>query len=233
MSTTVSVQDAVVLVTGSNRGIGKAFVNGLLERGAAKVYATARTPVSHDDPRVVPLALDVTDPASVAAVAEVATDVTILVNNAGVTGSGPLVSSPIDDIASVLDTNLLGPIRLVQAFAPILKANGGGAIVNVHSALSWIAGSGDYGVSKAALWQATNTVRLELRDQGTLVQGLHLGYTDTDMTADVTAPKGDPADVVAASLDGLEAGLSEVLADQTSVWAKSKLAGDPAELAVA
>ena len=228
----VAIHNSVVLVTGSNRGIGKAFVQGFLDRGAAKVYATARTPISYDDPRVVPLSLDVTDADSVAAVAAAAADVTILVNNAGITGSGSLVGSKIEAISSVLDTNLLGPIRLVQAFAPILEANGGGAIVNVASALSWLAGAGDYGVSKAALWQATNTLRVELRSQGTLVQGLHLGYTDTDMTADVTAPKGDPADVVAASLDGLEAGVSEVLADATSVYAKGLLSGDPAALAV-
>jgi NAD(P)-dependent dehydrogenase (short-subunit alcohol dehydrogenase family) len=228
----VSIQNSVVLVTGSNRGIGKAFVQGFLDRGAAKVYATARTPISYEDPRVVPLALDVTDAASVAAVAEAATDVTILVNNAGITGSGTLVDSKIEDISAVLDTNLLGPIRLAQAFAPILSKNGGGALVNVASALSWLAGSGDYGVSKAALWQVSNTLRVELRDQGTLVQGLHLGYTDTDMTVDVTTPKGDPKDVVAASLDGLESGAAEVLADQTSAYAKSLLGGDPAGLAL-
>jgi NAD(P)-dependent dehydrogenase (short-subunit alcohol dehydrogenase family) len=228
----VTLQNSVVLVTGSNRGIGKAFVQGFLDRGAAKVYATARTPLRYDAPRVVPLALDVTDAASVAAVAAAAPDVTILVNNAGISGSGTLVGSKIESIQAVLDTNLLGPIRLVQAFAPILEANGGGAIVNVASALSWLAGSGDYGVSKAALWQVTNTLRVELRDRGTLVQGLHLGYTDTDMTANVTAPKGDPADVVAASLDGLESGAAEVLADQTSRWAKSLLAGDPTGLAL-
>jgi len=228
----VAIQNSVVLVTGSNRGIGKAFVTAFLERGASKVYATARTPLSYDDPRVVPLALDVTDAQSVAAVAAAAGDVTILVNNAGVAGSGSLLDSKIEAIAGVLDTNLLGPIRLVQAFAPILEANGGGAVVNVASALSWLAGAGDYGVSKAALWQATNTLRVELRGQGTLVQGLHLGYTDTDMTANVTAPKGDPADVVAASLDGLESGAAEVLADQTSTWAKSLLTGDPVGLAL-
>jgi NAD(P)-dependent dehydrogenase (short-subunit alcohol dehydrogenase family) len=229
----VDLRNSVVLVTGSNRGIGKSFVQGFLDRGAAKVYATARTPLAYDDPRVVPLALDVTDADSVAAVAAAAPDVTILVNNAGITGTGPLATSKIKGIADVIDTNVLGPIRLVQAFAPILAANGGGAIVNVASALSWLAGTGDYGVSKAALWQVTNSLRVELRDQGTLVQGLHLGYTDTDMTANVTAPKGDPADVVAASLDGLEAGLSEVLADDTARYAKSILGGDPAALAVA
>jgi NAD(P)-dependent dehydrogenase (short-subunit alcohol dehydrogenase family) len=228
----VALQNAVVLVTGSNRGIGKAFVNAFLERGAAKVYATARTPLSYDDPRIVPLALDVTDADSVAAVAAAAQDVTIVVNNAGVTGSGSLLESKIDSISAVLDTNLLGPIRLAQAFAPVLEANGGGALVNVASALSWLAGAGDYGVSKAALWQATNTLRVELRGQGTLVQGLHLGYTDTDMTAHLDVPKNDPRDVVRAALDGIERDATEVLADEVSRQVKSLLAGDPQALVI-
>jgi NAD(P)-dependent dehydrogenase (short-subunit alcohol dehydrogenase family) len=207
-------------------------VDELLARGAAKVYASARKPVEHIDPRVVALALDVTDDASVAAAAEQAGDVTIVINNAGISGTGSLLHAPLDEIQQVLDTNTLGPIRVARAFAPILAANGGGALVNVASVLSWLAGTADYGVSKAALWSATNSLRVELRDQGTVVQGLHLGYTDTDMTASVTAPKNDPRDVVRQSLDGIESDASEVLADQLSIATKELLAGDPARLAI-
>jgi NAD(P)-dependent dehydrogenase (short-subunit alcohol dehydrogenase family) len=219
-----SIKNSVALVTGANRGIGKAFVEELLARGAAKVYATARTPLSYDDPRVVALPLDVTDESSVRAVAEQAKDAQIVINNAGIMGAGTLLNAPIDEIHKVIDTNLYGPIRVVQAFAPALKNNGGGTVVNVASVLSWLP-SADYGVSKAAIWSASNHLRNELADQGTTVQSLHLGYTDTDMVANVDAPKNDPRDVAIASLDGVESGASEVLADDLTRGVKSQLSG--------
>ena len=221
----VAITGATALVTGGQRGLGKAFVRELLEQGAAKVYATARNPQPSDDPRIVPVALDVTDDASVNAVAELAGDVTIVINNAGVGGSGPLLGTGLDDIKATFETNLFGALRVAQAFAPVLARAGGGALVDIHSALSWIAGAGAYGASKAALWSATNSLRLELEPQGTQVVGVHLGYADTDMTASVTAPKLDPREVARAVVDGLAGGDSEVLVDDVSRYFKQAVAG--------
>ena len=220
-----NIKGATALVTGGQRGLGKAFVQELLDRGAAKVYATARTPKASNDPRIVPVPLDVTDPASVAALADLAGDASIVINNAGVGGSGSLLGSSIDDIKTVFETNLYGAIRIAQAFAPALERNGGGVLVDIHSALSWIAGAGAYGASKAALWSATNSLRLELSGQGTQVVGVHLGYADTDLTAGVTAPKLDPRDVARLVVDGIEDGSSEVLVDDISRYFKQAVAG--------
>jgi NAD(P)-dependent dehydrogenase (short-subunit alcohol dehydrogenase family) len=211
-----TLDGAVVLVTGANGGLGREFVTQALARGAAKVYATARTPKKWDDRRVVALTLDVDDPASIAGVRAATDDITVLINNAGVGGPGAVLTSDIDDIRALFETNVFAPIALIQAFAPALAANGGGAVVDIHSALSWLARGGAYSASKAAFWSVTNSLRIELRDQGTHVLGAHLGYTDTPMVAAVTAPKGDPAEVVEAIYDGLEAGEYEVLADDTS-----------------
>ncbi|MDR6571491.1 NAD(P)-dependent dehydrogenase (short-subunit alcohol dehydrogenase family) [Curtobacterium sp. 320] len=208
-----TLTDATVLVTGANGGLGAAFVQQALDRGAAKVYATARTPRTWDDERIVPLALDVTDQASVDAAARAAADATIVVNNAGIGGSAPLLETSVDEVEHVFATNVFGALRVAKAFAPSLA---GGALVDVHSVLSWIALAGGYSASKAAFWSITNSLRLELAPQGTQVLGAHLGYTDTGMTADLDVEKADPADIVAAIYDALEAGEHEVLADQVS-----------------
>ncbi len=220
-----NIKGSTALVTGGQRGLGKAFVQELLDRGAAKVYATARTPKPSHDPRIVPVALEVTDPASVAALAELAGDASIVINNAGVGGSGSLLSTDIDDIRTVFETNLYGAIRIAQAFAPALARTGEGVLVDIGSALSWIAGAGAYGASKAALWSATNSLRLELAPQGVQVVGVHLGYADTELTAGVTAPKLDPRDVARLVVDGIEDGPSEVLVDDVSRHFKQAVAG--------
>jgi NAD(P)-dependent dehydrogenase (short-subunit alcohol dehydrogenase family) len=220
-----TIDDQIVLVTGANGGLGRQLVAQALARGARKVYATARTPQSWDDARVVPLALDVTDASSVAAAAAAADDVTIVVNNAGVSGGRSVVTDPLDDIRATYEANVFGPIAVVQAFAPVLARHGGGAVVDVHSALSWLATPGDYASTKAALWSVTNTVRIELAGQGTHVLGAHFGYTDTPLIAGLDVPKGDPRDVVAAIYDGLEAGDLEVLADDTARTVRQALAG--------
>ncbi|CAN5456875.1 SDR family oxidoreductase [soil metagenome] len=220
-----TIAGSTALVTGGQRGLGKAIVDELLERGAAKVYATARTPKPSDDPRIVPLPLEVTDAASVAALAASAGDVSIVVNNAGATGGPSLSTSELAEIREVFEINFFGALRIVQAFAPVLANNGGGALIDIHSALSWASGAGAYGASKAALWYATNSLRTELAPQGTLVVGVHLGYTDTDMTAGVTAPKNDPRDVARDILDGVEKDEPEVLADDVSRYFKSVLSG--------
>ena len=207
------LQHAVVLVTGANGGLGTEFVRQALGRGADKVYATARTPRDWDDDRIVPLALDVTDQTSVDAAARAADDVTIVVNNAGIGGAAPLLSTDVDEVERVFATNVFGALRVAKAFAPSL---GGGALVDVHSVLSWLALAGGYSASKAAFWSITNSLRLELAPQGTQVVGAHLGYTDTGMTADLDVDKADPADIVAAVWDAVEAGEHEVLADEVS-----------------
>ena len=215
--------DSVVLVTGANGGLGTEFVRQALDRGARRVYATARTPRTWDQDRVVPLALDVTDPASVAAAAAAAPDTTVVINNAGVSAGPSLLDASLDEVRATYETNVFGPIAVAQAFAPVLAKHGGGALVDVHSALSWLARPGAYPSTKAALWSVTNTLRLELAAQGTQVVGAHLGYTDTPLTAGLDVDKEDPRDIVAAIYDGLEAGDHEVLADDTSRWVKQNL----------
>ena len=222
--------DSVVLVTGANGGLGTEFVRQALDRGARRVYATARTPRTWDQDRVVPLALDVTDPASVAAAVAAALDTTVVINNAGVSAGPSLLDASLDEVRAAYETNVFGPIAVAQAFAPVLAKHGGGALVDVHSALSWLAQPGAYPSTKAALWSVTNTLRLELAGQGTQVVGAHLGYADTPMTARLDVPKADPRDIVAAIYDGLEAGDQEVLADDVSRWVKQNLSGPLAAL---
>jgi NAD(P)-dependent dehydrogenase (short-subunit alcohol dehydrogenase family) len=214
---------SVVLVTGANGGLGTEFVRQALERGVRRVYATARTPQAWDDDRVVTLALDVTDAASVAAAATAAADTTVVINNAGISSGPSLLTDSLAEIRAVYEANVFGPIAVAQAFAPVLAANGGGALVDIHSALSWLARPGAYPSTKAALWSVTNSLRLELAGQGTQVVGAHLGYADTPMTARLEVAKADPRDIVAAIYDGLEAGDSEVLADEVSRQVKQGL----------
>jgi len=213
-----------VLVTGANRGMGRAYVAQLLDRGVAKVYAAARDPrtIASTDPRLVPLELDVTDAASVARAAETAYDVSVLVNNAGIALGDSVLNPDSTSLRRELETNLLGPLALTAAFADRLVERGG-AVVNVASVLSWIGLGGTYGVSKAALWSATDSMRLELAPRGVQVVGVYVGYVDTDMAARVSDPKSDPADVVRAVLDGVEAGELEVLADATSRGVRAHL----------
>ncbi|MDF2558828.1 MAG: family NAD(P)-dependent oxidoreductase [Microbacterium sp.] len=219
-----SLHGAVVLVTGANGGIGTQFVHQALARGAAKVYASARTPRTWDDERVVPLALDVTDAASIRAAVEAAPDVTVLINNAGasVPTAGILTHSD-DDIRRNVETNFLGPLFLARAYAPLLAGRPGAAIIDIHSALAWYAVGGIYSATKAALWSATNSLRLELAPAGVHVVGVHVGYVDTAMAEHVTDPKTDPADLVRAVLDATERDEYEVLADEISVQVKAGL----------
>jgi NAD(P)-dependent dehydrogenase (short-subunit alcohol dehydrogenase family) len=226
----MKIAGSVALVTGANRGLGRHFAAQLLDRGATTVYATARRPETVDLPGATVLPLDVTDPASVAAAAAAARDVTLLVNNAGIsTGQGLLDGDP-DRIRLELETHFFGTLSVVRAFAPVLGANGGGAILTVLSVLSWVPypGATAYSAAKAAQWSLTNGVRLELAGQGTLVTGLHVGAVDTDMMAGWDVPKADPADVVRRALDGIEADRTEVLADEDSRRAKAALATTPA-----
>ncbi len=219
-----TLSGAVVLVTGANGGIGTELVHGALQRGAAKVYATARTPREWNDDRIVPLALDVTDAVSIAAAAEAAGEVTVLINNAGVTVTTPgILTQSDDEIRANMETNFFGPVLLSRAFAPILTSKDQAAIINIHSALSWYAMAGAYSAAKAALWSATNSLRLELHPQGVHVVGVHVGYVDTPMAAFTNDPKTAPADLVRKVYDALEANEYEVLADDASVGLKAAL----------
>ncbi|MEV0350723.1 SDR family oxidoreductase [Nonomuraea sp. NPDC050680] len=222
----MQINGAHVLVTGANRGLGRQFILSLLDRGAGKVYATARRPELIDVPGVVPLRLDITDPASVAAAAAAAPDVKIVINNAGISTGANLVTGDLDPIRREMDTHFYGTLNVIRAFAPQLAD---GAILNVLSAISWLAfdGAGGYHAAKAAEWALTNSARLELAHQRTLVTGLHLGAADTDMMAWYNGDKSAPEVIVAAALDGIEAHRPEVLADDWSRQVKAWLSQDP------
>ena len=221
---------AIVLITGANRGIGLAFAEAALARGARKVYAGARNPSSITTAGLIPVKLDVTSDEDVAAAAQTCGDVTLVINNAGIGRKGGLLDpEAVEAGHAQLDTNVFGIVRMTQAFAPVLAKNGGGAFLNVLSAASWI-NSGAmtaYAVSKAAAWSLTNGLRNELRQQGTQVLGLHVGFVDTDLARGLEVVKVSPQSVVSTAFDALEAGASEVLADERARLVKRGLTAEP------
>ncbi|HVH33989.1 MAG TPA: SDR family oxidoreductase [Tahibacter sp.] len=220
---------SVALVTGANRGLGRAFAAALLARGAGKVYAAARDPSTIDLPGVVPVRLDVTNAAEVAAAARSLGDVNLLINNAGIIERSSVLNGDLAALRREMETNFFGTLAVSQAFAPVLGANGGGALVNVLSVLSWVTvpGTAMYSASKAAAWALTNALRQELAAQNTLVTALHVGYMDTDMAAHVQTPKANPVDVANQVLDAVRDGREEVLADELSRQVKAGLAAEP------
>jgi NAD(P)-dependent dehydrogenase (short-subunit alcohol dehydrogenase family) len=224
----MQIEGSTALVTGANRGIGKAFTDALLERGAAKVYAAARDVATITDPRVVPVQLDVTDFDRVAAVAKELDDVEIVVNNAGVGHVGFPLEAPLEHARAQLETNYLSLVANMQAFAPVLARNGGGAFINMLSVVSWIASPrlATYSASKAAAWSFTNAARIELGQQGTQVLAVHVGFVDTDLTAGLDAPKVSAVTVATSALDALEAGEREALVDDVSRAVKAGLSDD-------
>lgn len=216
----MKIQGSVALVTGANRGLGAAFVRALLAAGAAKVYAAARDPSTITEAGALPVRLDVTNPDEIAALARELGDVSLLVNNAGIGGSGPVLApGAVDMLRQQFETNAVGPLRMTQAFAPILAARDGSAVINVISALSWatLPGiTGSYSASKAAAWALSNAMRQELTVQGTEVLSLHVAFMDTDMARGVPGAKASPDDVARMAIDALEAGQSELLADDVT-----------------
>jgi NAD(P)-dependent dehydrogenase (short-subunit alcohol dehydrogenase family) len=227
----MKLANATVLITGANRGLGLAFAREALARGARKVYAAARDPASVRLPGVVPITLDVTNADDIRAAARDCGDVTLLINNAGIAAPGGFFAdASVESARRHFDTNVFGPLRLTQAFAPVLASHGGGAILNVLSIASWINGPllGVYGMSKSAAWAMTNGVRIELRGQKTQVLALHVGFIDTDLTRGFDVPKLAPDAVVRTALDALEAGASEVLADERTRQVRQGLSADPA-----
>ncbi len=226
----MQIKGSVALVTGANRGLGLAFAKALLAGGAKKVYAAARDPATVTLPGVVPVKLDVTQPDQAAAAAATCSDVTLLINNAGIfLGDGDNAAEAESNARRQMETNYLGVANTTRAFAPVLAANGGGGIVNMLSVLSWVAmpGTGAYSASKAAAWALTNATRIQLKEQGTQVVAVHAGYIDTDMVAGVEAPKASPADVATQALAVLEAGGFEALADDISRQVKAGLNAEP------
>ncbi|WP_137918153.1 SDR family oxidoreductase [Hydrogenophaga sp. 2FB] len=227
----MKLHNASVLITGANRGIGLAFAREALARGARKVYAGARDPASVTLPGVEPIALDVNNPEQVAAAARHCGDVTLVVNNAGIANFGGfLAEGSIESLRTHMETNVIGLLRVSQAFAPVLAAQGGGALLNVLSIASWISSPtlSVYGASKSAAWAVTNGLRIELRGQGTQVLGLHMGFVDTDLTRGIDLPKATPEDIVRRAFDALEAGAEEVLADDFTQQVKRGLSAEPA-----
>lgn len=232
----MDIRNAVVLVTGANRGLGHALVEAFRKAGAKKVYAAARDPASVKAEGVVPIALDVSSPDSIAVAARTCCDVNVLVNNAGITQRGQLFSEDGEQRArEEMDVNVYGPWRMTRAFAATLEANGGGAVVNVLSVLSWISmpATATYCISKAAAWSLTNGLRNDLSGQGTQVTAVHVGLMDTDMTAGLDAPKASPHDVAEQIVRAVAEGAPEVLADGLSRQVKASLSTPQAAYLVA
>jgi uncharacterized protein (TIGR00369 family) len=223
----MELDGAVVLVTGAGRGLGRAFVEELANRGVAKIYAGVRDASASTDPAVVAVQLDVTNAADVERAASECADVTVVINNAGISSGSSLLTGSIEDVRREFDTNFFGTLAVSRAFAPVLATNGGGALVNVLSVLSWISlpATGAYCATKAAALSLTNSLRIELEPQGTQVLAVHVGYIDTDMAAAVDSPKNDPHSVAATVLDALAGGQSEVLVDELSKGVKASLSG--------
>ncbi|OZC84254.1 short-chain dehydrogenase [Rhodococcus sp. 06-412-2C] len=227
----MDLSTTTALVTGVNRGFGRHLAQQLSERGAT-VYAAARRPESVDLSGVTPVALDITDPDSVVRAARLASKVTLLVNNAGISTGASLLSGDLEDVRREFETTLFGTLAVTRAFVPKIESNGGGAILNVLSVLSWLAfpEAGAYSAAKSAQWSMTNSLRVELAPRNIRVTGLHVGYMDTDLTAGVDAPKLDPAVVAKLALDELSAGNHEIIADELSRQVRSGLAGGVASL---
>jgi NAD(P)-dependent dehydrogenase (short-subunit alcohol dehydrogenase family) len=225
------IKGSVALVTGSNRGLGKALVSALLEAGAGKVYAAARdiSKVVTDDPRVVPLALDTSKPEQIAAAAKAAGDVTLLVNNAGVASSANVLTATQAAMDTDFRTNVYGTLAVIKGFLPVLeRARGGATIVNVLSLVSL--GSfpllGGYSASKAAAYSVTQSLRPELKRKNIEILAALPGPIDTDMVKDLPIPKATPADVARGVLAGVERGEEDIFPDPTAqqmgaLWNKS------------
>jgi NAD(P)-dependent dehydrogenase (short-subunit alcohol dehydrogenase family) len=221
----MQIKGAVALVTGANRGLGKAFAEALLDYGATKVYAGARDASTITNPRLTPLQFDVTDDKSIAAAVAQAQDVSIVINNAGIATKDEILGDEAA-LRRIMETNFFGLIAVTRAFAPVLEKNGGGALVNMLSDASWRqARLGSYAVSKSAAWAATNATRVQLAPQGTLVTGVHVGFVDTDLAADYDLPKIAPSEVAIKTMAGIEENAYEVAVSDTSRAIKAALSG--------
>jgi NAD(P)-dependent dehydrogenase (short-subunit alcohol dehydrogenase family) len=231
----MNIADSTVLITGANRGLGAVFLEQALARGASKVYAASRTPGTWDDPRVVPLRIDVTDEQTILDAARIAADVTVVINNAGIANHAPFATGDIAAIRADMDTNFWGPVLMTRAFAPVLTARGGGTVLNVLSASAWMPLLNSYSASKAAMWSATNSMRSELLPQGIRVVDTVLGFVRTEMSTEFLGlvPMIESDFAVNAVYDQLEAGRYEIIVDDTGRDMKRLLALPPEEIPAA
>lgn len=229
----MDIKGCTALVTGASRGLGRAYVDALYDRGATKVYAGVRDLASIIDRRVTPLRLDVTSSDQIAAAAAACTDVDLLINNAGAMMAKPILDPGADvALSTELETNVMGVLRMANAFAPILARNAGGCMVNMLSVVSWYVYpfNATYCASKHAALAVTNALRVQLRAQATLVVGVYAGFIDTDMAAQVSGDKTPPAEVANRTLDGVQNGSNHVFADEVAenMWAMVR--SDPRQL---
>ncbi|MFB9274538.1 SDR family oxidoreductase [Cohnella cellulosilytica] len=227
----MNISEQIAFITGANRGLGRQLALELLARGA-KVYAGARNPDSVAIPGAIPVKLDITKPEEVAEAVGAAGDVTLLINNAGTSTGASLLEDDLDQVKLEFDTHVFGTLSMVRAFAPVIANNGGGAILNILSVLSWfsLGSAGAYTAAKSAEWGLTNVLRLDLLPRNVRVAGLHVGFMDTDMTAGIDAPKSSPADIAKIAIDGIASDSLEIVADEVSRKIQQALAGGVAAI---
>ncbi len=226
----MNISASIPVVTGANRGLGRALVDGLLARGARTVYALARDPSAlRHDPRVVPVAFDLLDATSIAAAAARAADATLLINNASTSAFASPLEADLHDVRREMDVNYEGTYATIRAFVPVLRANGGGAIVNVLSLLSLASTPpmAGYSASKAAAHSMTQALRPVLKAAGIAVHGVYPAGIDTDMLAGIDAPKTPAPLVAAALLDGLAADQEDIFPDPNAVAMSQLWWSDP------
>ena len=227
----MKIENSVALVTGSNRGLGKALVEALANAGAKKIYASARNisemNIEGSNTEIVPIQLDISDHNSIEELAIHAKDVTLLFNNAGVLDFGDIINVDLGNIKRNFDINFYGSLMVSRNFAPIMEANGGGAIVNTLTLLSLASmpGFAAYNASKAAAWSMTLSLRASLSEKNIDVHGVFPGAVDTDMLAGVEIPKTSPADVAKAIVDGVNNNQEDIFPDSMStevygMWSK-------------
>ncbi|CCW19063.1 Putative oxidoreductase [Sphingobium indicum BiD32] len=229
----MDIKGCTALVTGANRGLGKAYVDALFAHGAAKVYAGARDPATVADSRATPLQLDVTSSEQIARAVSACPDVTLLINNAGAMLATPIIAPNAEAaLRAEMEVNVFGVLRMANAFAPVLARNGGGAIANMLSVVSWYVYpfNATYCATKHAALAVTNALRVQLKGQGTQVSGVYAGFIDTDMAAAVEAEKTPPAQVAERTLEGIIHGLDHVYSDVAAedLWAIAS--SSPAQL---
>jgi NAD(P)-dependent dehydrogenase (short-subunit alcohol dehydrogenase family) len=226
----MKLDNKIILVSGANRGIGKAIVEALLKQPVAKIYAAARNVKDlpdFGDKRVVPVALDITNAANVKKVVEQASDVNVLINNAGVLSFAGIVTGEANLLMRDMEVNYFGTVAMVKHFVPVIEKNGAGAIANVISVLGLasMAGVGGYSASKAALFSATQAMRAELKSKNISVHGIFPGPIDTDMAKEFamekTSPKVTAENIVKGIIEGKEDIFPDAMSKQTgAIWAK-------------